>query len=215
MTAGGAEGRDEHRIGAVVLAAGSSSRMGGANKLLAELDGQPMVRRVTETVIRAAVDPVVVVLGHDADAVRQALDGLPVRFTLNPRHATGIGSSVGAGIGAIDGEVEGALVVLGDMPWITAPDLRALVEAFAPADGCGICVPVVNGSRGNPVLWGARFFAGLRDLEGDVGGRRLLEQHAGDVCVVSVAGDGVLRDIDTPDALESAHARESAPAQEE
>lgn len=208
MSAGSAPEAAPSTVAGVVLAAGRSSRMGGANKLLAKLAGTPMVRRVTETVIQAGVDPVVVVTGHDADAVRQALDGLPVRFILNRRYATGIGSSVSAGIGAVDGEADGAMVVLGDMPWITVADLRALVEAFAPADGRGICVPVVRGRRGNPVLWGARYFAGLRGLEGDVGGRRLLEQHAEDVCTVSVADDGVLRDIDTPDALESAHAQE-------
>lgn len=208
MSGGPTPERADLRVAAVVLAAGRSSRMGGANKLLAELDGKPMVRRVTETVIRAGLDPVVVVLGHDADAVGQVLEGLPLRFTVNPRYATGIGSSVGAGIEAIDGEVDGAMVVLGDMPWITAADLRTVVEAFAPEDGRGICVPVVSGRRGNPVLWGARHFARLRGLEGDVGGRHLLEEHARDVYGVSVGGDGVLRDIDTPEALESAHAQE-------
>lgn len=194
------------RVAAVVLAAGRSRRMGDANKLLAEVDGVPMVRRVTETVIRAGLDPVVVVLGHDSDRVRRALDGLPARFTVNRRYATGIGSSVGAGIVAVGGSVDGAMIVLGDMPWITVPHLRALVKAFAPAEGRGICVPVVGGKRGNPVLWGARYFAELQTLGGDVGARHLLAEHTGDVCAVRVSGDGVLRDVDTPDALEASHA---------
>lgn len=197
-----------HRIAAVVLAAGRSRRMGDANKLLVELEGVPMVRRVTETVIRAGLEPVVAVLGHDADAVRRALDGLPVRFTVNRVHATGIGSSVVAGIRSIGRTVDGAMIVLGDMPWIAAADLRALAAAFAPGEGRGICVPVVDGRRGNPVLWGARYFAELQTLEGDVGGRRLLAEHAGDVCAVSVSGDGVLRDVDTPEALNASHAEE-------
>ncbi|NIU73387.1 MAG: NTP transferase domain-containing protein, partial [Gammaproteobacteria bacterium] len=81
-----------------MLAAGRSRRMGRTNKLLAELDGVPLVRRVTATVIRAGLDPVVVVLGHDAGPVRASLDGLPVRFTMNERHGEGIGSSVAAGV---------------------------------------------------------------------------------------------------------------------
>lgn len=198
----------QHRIAAIVLAAGRSSRMGDANKLLAELDGEPMVRRVAGTALEAGLDPVVAVLGHDADAVRRALSGLPVRLVVNPRYATGIGSSVGAGIEAVDGEVDGAMVVLGDMPWITVADLRALVDAFAPARGRGICAPVVDGKRGNPVLWGARYFARLQELEGDAGGRRLLTDHAADVWTVSLTRDGVLRDIDTPAALKAAQAGE-------
>ncbi|NIP81486.1 MAG: NTP transferase domain-containing protein, partial [Gemmatimonadetes bacterium] len=86
--------------------------------------------------------------------------------------------------------------------------LRTLVAAFDPGEGRGICVPVVEGTRGNPVLWGARYFEELQRLEGDVGGRPLLVEHAGDVHEVGVAGDGVLRDIDTPEALEASHAEE-------
>ena len=193
------------RVAGVILAAGRSTRMGAVNKLLAEVKGVPIVRRVTRTVLDAALDPVVVVLGHDADAVRRALDGLPVRFVVNPEHETGIGSSVRAGVRAV-ATVEGAMIVLGDMPWLAVPDLRALVGAFAPGEGRGICAPVAGGRRGNPVLWGARYFPELRALEGDVGGRRLLAEHAEDVHEVPVAGDGVVADVDTPEALDAARA---------
>jgi len=98
--------------------------------------------------------------------------------------------------------------VLGDMPWISASDLRALVEAFAPEEGRGICAPVVDRKRGNPVLWSARYFAELQTLHGDVGARHLLAEHSEDVCEVSVSGDGVLRDIDTPEALDASPADE-------
>ncbi len=191
------------RIAAVVLAAGRSSRMGEANKLLAHVDGVPMVRRVVETALRAALDPVVVVLGHDADAVRSTLAGLAARFVLNEGYVEGMGSSVRTGIRAVAGEVDGAMIVLGDMPWISAAHLGALTKAFAPDQGRGICAPVVARKRGNPVLWGARWFDELQRLEGDVGARHLLAEHAGDVCEVGVSGEGVLRDIDTPEALEA------------
>ena len=109
--------RRSRRIAAVVLAAGRSSRMGDVNKLLAPVDGVPMVRRVTETVLRVSLDPVVVVLGHAAEEVRGALDGLAVRFALNAEYAAGISTSVATGIRAVAGSVDGAMIVLGDMPW--------------------------------------------------------------------------------------------------
>jgi len=189
------------RVAGVVLAAGRSSRMGGANKLLADIGGLPMVHRVVETALDAELEPVVVVVGHDADRVRRALDDLPVRFVTNAGFARGLSTSVGAGIQAIDGEADGAVVLLADMPWVSADDVRALTAAFGH-DGAGaICVPVVAGKRGNPVLWPARTFAALRALEGDVGARHLLAERPDEVREVRVPDDGVLRDIDTPEAL--------------
>ncbi len=192
----------------MILAAGRSTRMGAVNKLLAEVDGVPMVRRVAETVGSAALDPIIVVLGHEADAVRAALDGMSVRFVENPDYADGMGTSVARGIEAIPDPVEGAMVVLGDMPWIDARHLDALVDAFAPEDGRGICAPVVDRKRGNPVLWAARYFPQLRALDGDVGARRLLAEHEDDLCEVAVEGGGVLRDVDTPEALDQVQAKE-------
>ena len=192
----------------VVLAAGRSSRMGEANKLLAPVDGAPMVRRVVETVLQASLDPVVVVLGHDAEDVRETLAGLPVHFTVNAEYARGISSSVGAGIRAVTGRADGAMVVLGDMPWISDSDLEALVAAFGPDEGRGICAPVVERKRGNPVLWSARYFPELQTLEGDVGARHLLAEHHDDVFEVNVSGDGVLKDIDTPEALDASRTEE-------
>jgi molybdenum cofactor cytidylyltransferase len=199
----GRAGRDRRRVAGVVLAAGRSSRMGRTNKLLADVQGLPMVRRVTETALQAGLDPVVVVVGHDAAEVRDALEGLPIRLLDNPAFAQGLSTSVGAGIGAVEKEAEGAMVLLGDMPWVSVEDLRALMQAFSPEEGRGICVPVVGGRRGNPVLWSARHFAALCSLQGDVGGRGLMAGHADDVWEVRVPDDGVLRDIDTPEGLQA------------
>ncbi len=189
------------RVAGVVLAAGRSSRMGAANKLLADIGGLPMVRRVVETALAAGLEPVAVVVGHDAEQVRRALDDLPVRFVTNAGFARGLSTSVSAGIQAIDGETDGAVVLLGDMPWVSAADVRALTAAFAHDVGRSICVPVTAGKRGNPVLWPARTFAALRALEGDVGARHLIAERPDEVCEVRVPDDGVLRDIDTPEAL--------------
>jgi molybdenum cofactor cytidylyltransferase len=198
-------------VAGVVLAAGLSRRMGKRNKLVAEIDGKPMVRRVVETALAAGLDPVVVVIGHGAADVRAALDGLPVRFAENVRPEAGLSSSLRVGLCAVEGDppVAAAVILLGDMPWVEAGDVRALVAAFDPASGREICVPVHEGRRGNPVLWGRRFIAEITALQGDVGARALLERHEERVREVPVAGVGVLRDVDTSDALAAAVASRS------
>jgi molybdenum cofactor cytidylyltransferase len=199
-------------VAGVVLAAGLSRRMGKRNKLVAEIDGKPMVRRVVETALAAGLDRVVVVIGHGAADVRAALDGLPVTFAENVRPEAGLSSSLRVGLRAVEGgdpPVAAAVVLLGDMPWVEAGDVRALVAAFDPASGCEICVPVHEGRRGNPVLWDRRFIAEMTALQGDVGARALLERHGERVREVPVAGVGVLRDVDTSDALTAAVASRS------
>jgi len=194
--------RPSPRVAGVVLAAGRSARMGNANKLLVEIDGAPMVRHVVETALAAPLEPVVVVLGHEADAVRRALTGLPVAFVENPDYRDGMSTSIARGIDAVSGACDGAMILLGDMPWISERDLTGLTDAFAPDEGRGICAPVADRKRGNPILWAARYFPELRALSGDVGARHILSMHDDDLCEVPVAGEGVLRDVDTPDALD-------------
>jgi molybdenum cofactor cytidylyltransferase len=137
---------------------------------------------------------------------------LPVTFAENVRPEAGLSSSLRVGLRAVEGgnpPVAAAVVLLGDMPWVEAGDVRALVAAFDPASGREICVPVHEGRRGNPVLWGRRFIAEITALQGDVGARALLERHEERVREVPVAGVGVLRDVDTSDALAAAVASRS------
>ena len=193
------------RIAALLLAAGRSRRMGAVNKLLADVDGAPMARRVAETLIASkAVGPPLVVTGHEADRVRAALAGLDATFVHNPDYADGLSASLRRGLAALTApgqeEWDGALVCLGDMPDVAAADIARLVAAFDPAEGRAIAVPTWRGKRGNPVLWGARFFARMAAVSGDVGARHLIGENAEWVCDVPV-GEGVLRDIDTADVL--------------
>jgi len=161
-----------------VLAAGRSTRMGGPNKLLAELDGKKLVRTVAEQALASKATDVIVVTGHQADLVEQALAGLNVKFVRNPDFAGGLASSVKAGIAAVAANADGALVCLGDMPLIDAKLIDRLIEAFEPDRGHLIAVPVSDGRRGNPVLWSRRFFRELMTLDGDVGARHLIAKHA-------------------------------------
>jgi molybdenum cofactor cytidylyltransferase len=191
-------------VAAIVLAAGRSTRMGGPNKLLAELGGKKLVRIATEQAIASKAGEVIVVTGHQAELVEQALEGLKVKFVRNPDFAGGLASSVKAGIAAVPAAADGAVICLGDMPLIDARLIDRLIESFAPDRGNLIVVPVADGRRGNPVLWSRRFFQELMTLDGDIGARHLIARHSEAVAEVPVEGDGAFLDIDTPAALEAA-----------
>lgn len=194
------------RIVGVLLAAGQSRRMGRRNKLLADLNGRPMVRHAAETLLKTALDGLTVVTGHQADAVRGALDGLPVAFADSPAHAQGLAETIKRGIAAVPDGVDGVLIALGDMPWLSAKTVNRLIAAFDPAAGRSICVPVHDGKRGNPVLFSRRFFSEIQGLSGDSGARSLLGAHAEQVAEVVVDDPGVGLDLDTPEALAAARA---------
>src|SRR5882724_9821242 len=188
-------------VAAVILAAGRSTRMGGPNKLLAELGGKPLVRIVTEQALDSRASDVIVVTGHQAEQVEKALQGLKVKFVHNPDFAEGLAGSVKAGIAAVPESADGAVVCLGDMPLVSTDLIDRLIEAFAPDRGNLIVLPVSDGRRGNPVLWSRRFFSELMTLDGDIGARHLIAKHGEAIAEVPVEGDGAFLDIDTPDAL--------------
>jgi molybdenum cofactor cytidylyltransferase len=198
-------GTDDNRnIAAVILAAGRSTRMGGPNKLLAELNGKTLVRIVTDQALASKAKDVIVVTGHQAEQVEKALQGLKVKFVRNPDFAGGLASSVKAGIAAVPANADAAVICLGDMPLISAQLIDRLIEAFAPDRGNLIAVPVSDNRRGNPVLWSRRFFRELMALDGDIGARHLIARHGEAVAEVPVEGFGAFLDIDTPQALEAA-----------
>ncbi len=188
------------KITALVLAAGRSSRMGAENKLLMPLRGAPMVARTVDAIAASGVRDVVVVLGHEADAVRKALAGRDLTFIGNPRFAEGMSTSLKAGLGGIHADADGVLICLGDMPAVTTDAIDKLIAAFNPTEGRAIIVPTFGGKRGNPVLFAAAFVDEMRAADGDVGARALLSQHADGVYEVETDA-GVLADADTPAAF--------------
>jgi molybdenum cofactor cytidylyltransferase len=191
------------RIGALLLAAGQSRRMGGPNKLLAEVDGTPMVAYVARRLLASRARPIIAVLGNQADAVDTALGKLPVERVRNPEFAGGLSTSVKRGIAALPADLEGALICLGDMPLISGRHIDRLIAAFNPLEGRAIVVPTRRGKRGNPVLWSKRFFPEMAELAGDVGAKHLIGEHAELVAEVEMDDDAILVDIDTPEALEA------------
>ncbi len=189
------------RIAGIVLAAGRSTRMGGPNKLLAEIGGRPLVRIAAEEALASRANPVIVVVGHQRDEVARALAGLPVELVHNPDFAQGLGTSLKAGIAAVPADAEGAIVCLGDMPQVDAGLIDRLIAAFDPDRGALVVTPTFEGKRGNPVLWSRRFFPDLMAIEGDVGARRLIGRYGEAVVEVPLHGRAALVDIDTPEAL--------------
>jgi molybdenum cofactor cytidylyltransferase len=193
-------------IAAIVLAAGRSSRMGGPNKLLAEIGGRPLVRMVVEEALASRARPVIVVTGHQRERVEAALAGLPVTFVHNPHFADGLGGSLKTGIAALPAEVDGVIVCLGDMPQVDAALIDRLIGALDPGKGALVVVPTIDGKRGNPVVWSRRFFGDLMTVEGDVGARHLIGRYPEAVAEVPLSGTAALTDVDTPEALEAVRA---------
>jgi molybdenum cofactor cytidylyltransferase len=188
-------------IAGLVLAAGRSSRMGGQNKLLAEIRGRPLVRIVTEAVLGSKARPVFVVTGHQGERVEAALAALPVEFVHNANFADGLGGSLRAGIAALPPQADGVIVCLGDMPQVDSATMDRLIAALAPEKGALIAVPTIDGQRGNPVVWSRRFFPELMAVEGDIGARNLIGRYSEAVAEVPLSGSAALTDIDTPEAL--------------
>jgi molybdenum cofactor cytidylyltransferase len=189
------------RIAALILAAGQSRRMGEVNKLLIEIGGKPMVRRVAESVLASAASPVIAVLGHERDRVRAAFAGSKVSCIYNPDFADGISTSLKRGLAVLPDDIGGVLICLGDMPLLATDEIDRLVSAFNPTEGRAIIVPTRRGKRGNPVLWGKRFFPEMQEIAGDVGARHLIGAYPEAVAEIEMDGEGVVLDIDTPEAL--------------
>ena len=195
------------KVAALVLAAGRSTRMGGPNKMLAELGGKPIVRHTVEAVLASRARPVVVVTGHEGDRVAAAIKGLDVKRVHNPDYAEGLSTSLKAGIGALPADIDVAAIALGDMPEVTGALIDKLAQAIDPARGALIAVPTRGGRHGNPVVWSRRFFDDLARLEGDTGARHLIAQQSEAVVEVPVDDDAAFLDIDTPEALALANAK--------
>jgi molybdenum cofactor cytidylyltransferase len=189
------------KVAAIVLAAGRSSRMAPHNKLLQPIDGEPMVRRVATVALASGARPVIAVTGYEAGRVADALRGLEVSIVHNPSFADGLSTSLRAGLRALPADCDGALICLGDMPWIEAGVLKALMAAFEASGRDAICVPTRHGRQGNPVLWGASYFAEMMAIDGDRGAKPLIARHADSVIEVEVATDGIFGDVDAPSDL--------------
>ena len=182
-------------ISGIVLAAGRSSRLGRPKQLL-PLAGRPLLDHVLENAVASTLDEVVLVLGHEAAAIRAAVGVRGQRVVVNPDHAAGQSTSLRAGLAAIDPQAEAALFLLGDQPGVRPAAIDALLAAYRAGSG-PIVVPAYGGHRGNPILFARSLFPELAGVTGDEGARGLVRAHADRVAVVPV-GEGLPPgDVDT------------------
>ncbi|WP_363346080.1 nucleotidyltransferase family protein [Methylocystis echinoides] len=187
-------------ISVVLLAAGRGSRFGGAsNKLLADFDGRPLVRRAAEAALASRARDTIVVTGHGRPEIEAALAGLPLSFAHNPDFASGLASSLRKGLAAA-AAADAVIVLLADMPGVSSGLIDGLIFAFEKAPEAPAIVPVQGGRRGNPALLAKSLFPRLMALEGDEGAKRLLSELDG-VIELPVDED-VLNDVDVPSDLD-------------
>ena len=206
------------RVGAVVLAAGASSRLGTPKQLLVH-EGEPLVRRAAHAALTAGADPVLVVLGAEAPRVRAALDGLAgVHVVENERWADGLASSLAAGVRAllVAAPVDAVLVTLADQPLVGAAELSALLARFD--DAHRIVAAEYAGTVGVPVVVGREHADALLALSGDRGAGAWLRSQGDRVAHVPMPAAAV--DVDTPDdaarlaagASDAGHAGDARPS---
>ena len=201
---------EKERVAGVVLAAGSSSRM-GQNKLLLELGGETVVHRAARNAIEAGLDPVVVVLGHDRERVQAELLGLRCRFVVNPHHADGVRTSLQLGIREVPADVPAFVVVLADMPFVTAAMIRAVAERRRETGA-----PLVISQYGDPraaapvdappILYDRSLFSELLSMTGERCAKQVARRHRGEASILSWP-EQLLRDIDVAEDYEYARAQ--------
>jgi molybdenum cofactor cytidylyltransferase len=191
------------RIVAILLAAGRSQRMGDRNKLLLDVGGRPMVRRVAETLLGSRVGEVVAVLGYDSSRVAAALAGLPLRIVVNDEYASGQMSSVRAGIAAITDDPAAIVIALADQPALEPADVDFLVNAFLALPEPKILVPTYGGQRGNPIVLSGMHRPALAAGGVNFGCRNLIEWHPQAVVKIEAPNPHYVQDIDTPTAYET------------
>ncbi|WP_428699266.1 NTP transferase domain-containing protein [Stappia sp.] len=193
------------KIEGILLAAGQSRRAGDINKLLATMDGKPLVRIAAEAALASRLSQLTVVTGHMRAEIEGALSGLRLRFAHNADYMEGMASSIRCGVNALDPGVDAAMILLADMPGVDAGAIDTILTAFSPEQGITIALASVGGKRGNPVVWDRSFFEALARLEGDTGARHLIGEHGASARPVEI-GEIARLDLDTPEALAAAGA---------
>lgn len=185
----------------VVLAAGISRRFGGANKLLANLGGKPVVRWVLDAALASRLGRVVVVVGHEYEAVRTAVDEMSddgrLLVVVNEHYAGGQSRSVVAGLTAVGDGFSAVMYLMGDQPMVSRAMIDGLIEAMEKS-GKGLCYPTFKGKRRSPVVFSARYFPAILALTGDVGARAIVDANAGDAATCEFADEVLFHDVDRP-----------------
>ncbi len=193
------------KVATVILAVGQSRRPGEQNKLLTVIGDTPMIGHMVRSAIDSGAGQVIVVTGHEAGPMQKVLANYRAEIVFNPDYVSGMASSLRMGIEAVAPEIDGALILLGDMPLVSSAQINQLIAEFNPATERDIVAPFKDGRRGNPILWSTRHFPALKALSGDIGGRGLMIENSANVRDVPVIDNAVFTDFDTPDSLRYLH----------
>jgi molybdenum cofactor cytidylyltransferase len=183
-------------VAGIILASGMSRRLGGANKLLLPVAGEPLVRRVAAAYLGAGLKPVLAVVGHQAGDVGEALRGLDIEIAQNPNYKEGQSRALVRGVAALPATAVGAVIGVGDQPYLSAEIIVCLLAKFR-SEPVPVVAPRYGGRRGNPALFASSLFAELMAVEGDRGGRGVLEAHAAEVAWVDFEDPRPAIDVDT------------------
>lgn len=185
----------EPKVAGIVLAAGSSRRMGQPKQLL-PFRGRTVIEQVVENALTSSVQRVIVVLGHKAEHIKPLLERRTITTVINNAYETGQSSSLRAGLKAIPANFDAALFLLGDQPLVTAEIIDLLIASFAESHP-PIVIPTFDGQRGNPVLFSRETFPLMDTLSGDCGARTLFREYAGRILSIEVHTPAILMDLDT------------------
>ena len=182
----------------LLLAAGTSSRMDGTDKLLKEINGTPIIRYMANIALESNAKSVHVVLGHNSNQREKCLTGLKIRTYFYKDYHNGLGASISFGIKRISSSANSVIILLADMPKVKSGDLNKLIESYSTDLKREICIATnKDGVQGHPVLFGSKFFMQLVNLKGDKGAKRVLNEHSEFVWPVITSGDTAVFDIDT------------------
>ena len=187
------------KVSATILAAGQSSRMENGNKLLLPINGIPMISHVCNTVLKAALDPVVVVTGYDNELVTQAIPTAINEIIYNSHWQSGMASSIYSGISALPKSIDGNMIVLGDMPMLSKNTLDLLIDEFIVQHGDHIIYPIYEERQANPVIFPKKYFQEILSTTGDRGCKKILKQYPDDAVGVSIGFPEVVFDCDNED----------------
>ena len=190
---------DYSNIDAVILGAGLSQRMGSTNKLLIDIDGEPMIRRTVKLYQAVGIENIIVVVGHEKEEVIAALAGLDIKIVTNDAYSEGQISSIRCGVKALSKACEFAFIALADQPLLTISDIHFLLESFNVLSNKTIQIPYFNDCRGNPLLLKASQLKEVDSQGVHLGCRKLIDKHPEKVQRVEVDNDHFTCDLDTPE----------------
>jgi molybdenum cofactor cytidylyltransferase len=192
-------------ISAILLAAGQSKRMNGENKLIKEIDGEPLIKYAVKNILGSAIDELIIVLGHEKKIIENIIhSNKKIRFIYNENFKSGIASSIKVGLKNISEKTEDFFICLGDMPNVNQNIYNKLIKTkykynkkLKPEYKKEIIVPTFNDFAGNPVLFSKFMKQKIMDLDGDFGAKKIIEMNKKKVLNVPLDNDGITLDFDT------------------